>query len=488
MRTNTSLRKTDKPHSISTRQRSSREVQQSPGASPCEGRCHFGLLTCEFLLILGPFPCDVPHSFGGQFRFESNEGHEDREMTFFRNTFHCVACRKSLKASQALAGSRLAASTTFRRRPASLKIIVAAWIGAFVAWVGTPSISQAQTSITAQTAASSISSSQLLSASRTEVAGDERLAWSLKKFPPQPHMRELYWQFAGNTPAFFHDSLLQFVARSYFLTRDNFDGSKSQAWAFGGWIAYRSGLIADVFGVHAAFYTSQKLFAPLDEGGTGLLASGQNTLGMLGQIYGRVQIVDQELRAGRQLVNTPLINADDSRMVPNTFGGTALVTLPDQNRNYDYAVGYLWSVKQRDSNDFISMSDALAGTNVVNRGATFGGVRYRPFSGLSLTVMDYYIQNFLNTGFAQVEYDLNRPKEVPNWIIGANIIDQRSVGADLLTGASFRTYQVSGKVQMVYVGWTLFIAGSVTGDDSNIYAPFGSNPNQHATAIVLQRR
>ena len=121
-------------------------------------------------------------------------------------------------------------------------------------------------------------------------------------------------------------------------------------------------------------------------------------------------------------------------------------TLPDKDRNYDYALGYLWNVKQRDSNNFISMSDALASGDVVNRGATFGMVKYRPFSGFSTILMDYYVEDFVNTGFAQAEYNFQRPKDVPNWIIGANVIAQRSVGADLLTGSSFQTYQASAKV------------------------------------------
>jgi hypothetical protein len=164
-------------------------------------------------------------------------------------------------------------------------------------------------------------------------------------------------------------------------------------------------------------------------------------------------------------------------MVPNTFEGATVVTLPDKDRNYDYAAGYLWSVKQRDSNDFIPMSDALAGGDVTDRGAAFGMVKYRPFSGLSIVVMDYNVQDFVNTGFAQAEYDFKQPKEVPNWIVGANIIDQRSVGADLLTGTAFETYQASAKVQMVYTGWTLFVAGSITGNESKIFSPFGTKPN-----------
>ena len=304
-----------------------------------------------------------------------------------------------------------------RSRP----VIVVAWIGACSGWIGTATQSQAQSSSTGQAPEAGNYYLQLLLPSHDEVAVQERLSWSLKKLPSQPYMNEIYWQYPSDTPAFFRDSLLQFVARTYYLTRDNFDGSRSQAWAAGGWIAYRSGLIADTFGVHTAYYTSQKLFGPLDEDGTKLLAPGQNSLGMLGQIYGRVQVLDQELRGGRQLVDTPLINPYDSRMVPNTFEGATVVTLPDKDRNYDYAVGYLWNVKQRDSNDFIPMSDALANGDVANRGASFAMIKYRPFSGLSTVVMDYYIQDFVNTGFAQAEYDFKRPKDVPNWIIGQSI-------------------------------------------------------------------
>ena len=357
-------------------------------------------------------------------------------------------------------------------------VIITAWIGACVGWLGAATPSQAQTSSTGQTTPPvPYYTSQLLPTDREEIADEERLSWTLKKFPPQPYMKEFFWQYPSDTPAFFRDSLLQLVTRTYYLTRDNFDGSKSQALTTGGWIAFRSGLIGDVFGVHAAYYTSLPLFAPADEGGTRLLTPDQDSLAVLGQVYGRVQISDQELRGGRQLVDTPLINPQDNRMVPNTFTGATVVSLPDKDRSYDYAAGYLWDVKQRDSNAFISMSDALAGADVETRGATFGMLRYRPFSGLSTVIMDYYVQDFVNTGFAQVEYNFQRPKEVPNWIIGANIIDQRSVGSDLLTGSSFQTYQASAKVQMTYAGWTFFVAGSSTGDESKIFSPFGTKPN-----------
>ena len=241
----------------------------------------------------------------------------------------------------------LVRSSKPKQIPLARRFILAGWIGACVGSVGVVTESQAQ---------------QLLPADRQEIADQERLSWTLQKFPPQPYMNEIYWQYSRDTPAFFRDSLVQFVARTYYLTRDNFDGSRSQAWAGGGWLAFRSGLIGDVFGVHIAGYTSQPIYAPFDEGGTKLLAPPQNSIGVLGQAYGRIQIGDQEIRGGRQLVDTPLINPLDVRMVPNTFEGATLVSLPDKDRNYDYSVGYLWTIKQRDSNDFIQMSDALTGS------------------------------------------------------------------------------------------------------------------------------
>jgi hypothetical protein len=53
---------------------------------------------------------------------------------------------------------------------------------------------------------------QLLPADREEIADQERLSWTLSKFPPQPYMNEIYWRLPENTPAFFRDSLVQFVA------------------------------------------------------------------------------------------------------------------------------------------------------------------------------------------------------------------------------------------------------------------------------------
>jgi len=75
-----------------------------------------------------------------------------------------------------------------------------------------------------------------------EVANERLGSAAAYKLPPQPYMHEVYWrdvmgrEFPADTPPFIRDSLLQIVAPSYYMTRDNLDGT--QAWAAGGWIAY----------------------------------------------------------------------------------------------------------------------------------------------------------------------------------------------------------------------------------------------------------
>src|SRR4051794_21406847 len=94
-----------------------------------------------------------------------------------------------------------------RPRRRSIWMFIAGWIGTCVGSVGAPTEASAQ---------------QLLPADRQEIADQERLSsWTLSKFPPQPYMNEVYWQYSKDTPAFFRDSLVQFVARTYYLTRDN---------------------------------------------------------------------------------------------------------------------------------------------------------------------------------------------------------------------------------------------------------------------------
>ena len=237
-------------------------------------------------------------------------------------------------------------------------------------------------------------------------------------------------------------------------------------------------------------YVATAFRARQGEGGTRLLTQEQDPLNVIGQIYGRIQIFDQEIRGGRMLVDTPLINPQDNRMVPNTFEGVQLVSLPDKDRMYDYAVGYLWNIKPRDSNDFISMSDALAGADVVNQRRAVRHGRVRPLPGLTAIVMDYYIQDFINTAL--------RPGRIQFPTLEAaselHVRRQRHRSAhrrrEPARRTPFETYQFSAKGQMSYMGWTLFAAGSITGEraEHRLAVRHQAELYRHAAGVVRQRQ
>jgi len=77
---------------------------------------------------------------------------------------------------RSLESGRTAPAHSRRQSQLVKRVIVAGWIGASVGAVGTATQSHAQGS----------SYSQLLPPSREEIADDERISWTLKKFPSQP--------------------------------------------------------------------------------------------------------------------------------------------------------------------------------------------------------------------------------------------------------------------------------------------------------------
>src|SRR5262249_47023026 len=106
----------------------------------------------------------------------------------------------------------------------------------------------------------------------------------------------------GLTP-FLGDTDLKIHFRSYYFNREKPDGTNNEAWAFGGWVAYRSGWLLDTFGIGATFYGSAPLYAPEDRDGTLLLKSGQEGYYVIGEAYAALRYQDYALLKGyRQLV------------------------------------------------------------------------------------------------------------------------------------------------------------------------------------------
>lgn len=114
-----------------------------------------------------------------------------------------------------------------------------------------------------------------------------------------------------NAPAFFRDTDLRVNSRTYLFVEDQFGLNQPEALTSGGWLAYQSGYLADIFQLRSVLYTTQPLYANADAGDTDNLSPDGDQITTLGQINGRIKLAGQEITAGRQLVRTPYVNPYD---------------------------------------------------------------------------------------------------------------------------------------------------------------------------------
>src|SRR5436190_4696005 len=266
---------------------------------------------------------------------------------------------------------------------------------------------------------------------------------------------------ALETP-FLRDTDVKLHLRLFYFNREKPDDSENEALAFGGWVGYKSGWLLDTFAMGATLYGSAPLYAPTDKDGTLLLKPGQNGYYVPGEAWGALRYQDYALLKGyRQLVDQTYINPQDNRMTPNTFEG---LTLGGRVGFAQYLAGYLWNIKTRNSDTFVSMSSA-AGVKGEHEGVGLAGVRLTPLKDLRIDVSNQYGTNLFNTLFAQVDYLQPLGKD---WKLrlGAQITDQRAVGNAFLTSAAEKYWavQVGGaRVQVIYRELTLTTALSITG-------------------------
>jgi outer membrane porin, OprD family len=276
-------------------------------------------------------------------------------------------------------------------------------------------------------------------------------------------------------PPFLRDTDFHLHLRSYYLNRMKPDGTVNEAEAFGGWAAYRSGWLFDTFAIGATFYGSSPLYAPEDRDGTLLLQPGQEGYYVPGEAWGALRYKDYALLKGyRQKVDQTYINPQDNRMTPNTFEA---ITLGGKVGFVQYLGGYLWNIKPRNSDTFVSMSSA-AGVTGKHEGVALAGVRLTPLRDLQIDLSNQYGTNLFNTLFAQVDYlhSLGRDWKLR---LGAQITDQRAVGDAFLTSAAEKYWdvQVGGtRIQLIYRDLTLTTAFSITGTGNTIQTPWGSYP------------
>jgi hypothetical protein len=296
--------------------------------------------------------------------------------------------------------------------------------------------------------------------------------------PPAPPLEALFAPARDaikELPPFFRDTDLKIHFRTYYLNRESPSEVENEAWAFGGWLAYRSGWLFDMFGVGATFYGSAPLYAPDDKDGTTLLKTGQDGYYVLGEAYAALRYQDYVLAKGyRQEVTQGYINREDNRMTPNTFEG---LTVGGTVGPVEYLGGYLWKMKARNSDDFRFMSEE-AGAPGSDDGVAMFGARVKPLPGLVVEVNEQYGINTFNTVWVLAEYTHTLAQNL-KLFFGSQFTDQRAVGDKLLTNASVQdwdTQNVSLKAAVSWAELTLSLLGQVTASGNTVQAPWGSYP------------
>jgi hypothetical protein len=298
--------------------------------------------------------------------------------------------------------------------------------------------------------------------------------------PPTPPIEKLFKPakdalLASNLPPFIRDTDLKLHLRSYYFNRTNPNDSINEAWAFGGWITYQSGWLFDTFAMGASLYGSAKLYGPGDRDGTLLLKSGQEGYYVPAEAWGALRYKEYVLLKGyRQQVNQTYINPADNRMTPNTFQG---VTLGGKVGWVEYLAGFLWEIKPRNADEFISMSEQAGAPNS-DDGVGLIGVRLTPLEGLLFDISNQYGINTFNTFYAEGSY-LFPVSENWKFRLSAQFTDQRAVGDALLPPADGRHWDTQHggmRFQAIYKDLQLTTAFSITGAGNTIQSPWGSFP------------
>jgi hypothetical protein len=307
---------------------------------------------------------------------------------------------------------------------------------------------------------------------------------AFKEKPSMPRLFPWIKEQIKDTPAFFRDTKLNLNVRTYYFYRDKFDDSKSEAWALGGALSYQSGYFLDHFSVGSVFYMSERLYGPDDRDGTLLLKPGQHGYEVVGQLYGRVKLFDENfLNIYRYEYNTPFINKNDNRMTPNTFEGYTFNGAyggKDGAPGFRYGGGYITKIKERNSDRFIPMSQDAGADVKRGVGLAGGNVSYK---GFTLGAINYYSTDIINIFYTEGSYKLKVTDRL-GLLFLAQFTDQRSVGDDLLKGKSFKTNQFGVRTDMSYGGGILSLGYTTDSKGTDLQNPWSGYPGY--TSVQVQ--
>lgn len=288
------------------------------------------------------------------------------------------------------------------------------------------------------------------------------------------------WQSAQ--AAFVADGKGSLELRNFYFDRDFHGAAASQSrrgeWAQGFLLKWQSGYTEGVvgFGLDAAGMLGVKLDSSPDRSGSGLLPRGSDRRAVDG--YGKAvatvkaKLSQTQLQLGGLSPQLPLLASNYSRLFPQWFKGTQLVS-KDLDR-FTFTLLQVDATKLRDSTDFESLT-AMAQQGAYSATVTsdrlyYAGVDYQPAKSLTLSVHTSQLEDLFQRDFAGFKYraGLGPGEAFTEWrwfnahdqgraLLGE--VDNRTLSTNIGYGLHGHTFsggyqKASGNTAYAYVGGT----------------------------------
>jgi hypothetical protein len=192
-----------------------------------------------------------------------------------------------------------------------------------------------------------------------------------------------------------------------YITIKNEAGNNINSSAVGGKVTYASPLWNDL-SAGGTLYVTKKLFS--DENKDFFDSQG-NSYAILGEAYLKVNFGNTQTQAGRFEIDTPHVDTDDTRMVPNTFSGI-VVSNTDIKDTTIYLTHFdEWAGSGSEKpEEFIEMNG--------DDGVIALGAIYKGFENIALQTWYYHGSNFASLFYAEAMV------EVDNLMLGTQFGSQ----------------------------------------------------------------
>jgi len=227
--------------------------------------------------------------------------------------------------------------------------------------------------------------------------------------------------------------------RNFYYDRDYDQSPKRQDIASGGMLYFRTSPLKGI-SAGITFYTGHDLLGLNDSGNDvyGLLAKDENgnheSFTVLAESFLQAEFFDTTIKLGRQELETPFVNGDDNRLVPQTTEAYTLVnkSIP----SVMLTASYVAKMKGKASTEFVGMTE-YAEIEGGNEPVIIGGLVFDGVDNLSLQVWDFHAVDFINEIYLRADYSLPLSNE---WAVfgSAQYLSQQDTGKML--GGSQDTY------------------------------------------------